>query len=357
MSQASFLSTFVEASKIVAGIFVGVVFWIHGCIMTGDNVVLAQQQSIAPIPLRYALAVHGGAGRQREPFTAEQNAARRQSLTRALKLGAELLAQGGAAFDAVEQVIRLMEDDPNFNAGKGAVFNADGGHELDASIMDGRTLQCGAIAGATTVKNPISLARLVMTKTNHVLLVGEGADRFAREVGAEVVDQQYFYTEARYQSWQQARQQAGQPAQGNVQPPGMGTVGCVARDSHGNLAAGTSSGGIVNKRFGRVGDTPIIGAGTYADNASCAVSCTGIGEQFIRNAVAFDISALMKYRALTLREAVQHVVHKKLKPGDGGIIAVAHDGEIWMDFNTEHMARAAADSQGQFEVMLGPAAQ
>ena len=256
--------------------------------------------------------------------------------------------------DAVEQVIRFLEDDPQFNAGKGAVFNSDGGHELDASIMDGQTKACGAVAGVKTVKNPISLARLVMTKTQHVLLAGDGADRFAKEMKVDTVDQKYFWTEEQHQAWLKAREKQKQ-LEGDTpsSTAHKGTVGCVALDKQGNLAAGTSTGGLTNKKYGRVGDSPIIGAGTYADNKTCAVSCTGIGEHFIRNAVAYDVSARMAYKGGSVKEAVSHVIHQILKPGDGGMIALAHDGSISMDFNTPGMARAAADSSGRFEVQLG----
>lgn len=304
-----------------------------------------QQPGEEPAAGRYAIAVHGGAGSAPESFTPQENRARRESLRRALKIGNDILSDGGKAVDAVESVIRFLEDDPQFNAGKGAVFHAEGGHELDASIMDGKTKACGAVAAVTTVKNPISLARLVMTKTPHVLLASKGADRFAREMGVELVDPTYFDTEAKRRAWQRGRKRGAAPS--------SGTVGCVALDRHGDLAAGTSTGGLTNKRFGRVGDSPIIGAGTYADNQTCAVSCTGIGEEFIRHVVAYDVSALMKYGRLTLGDAVDTIIHRRLKPGSGGIIAVSRDGEIRMDYNTRGMACAAADSSGRFEVRWG----
>ena len=272
-----------------------------------------------------------------------------KSLDAALTLGKGVLDKGGTSLDAVEQVIRLMEDDPIFNAGKGAVFNSAGGHELDASIMDGRTKACGAIAGAKTVKNPISLARLVMTKTRHVLLTADGADRFAEEMGVERVDQKYFWTQRQYDNWQKAR--AKQDAADAEKK--KGTVGCVALDRHGNLAAGTSTGGLTNKKYGRVGDSPIIGAGTYADNETCGVSCTGTGEEFIRNAISFDVSARMKYQRVPLEEAVKQVIHHVLKPDVGGLIALGRDGTIVTDFNTDGLSRASADSSGRCEVRLG----
>jgi beta-aspartyl-peptidase (threonine type) len=247
-------------------------------------------------------------------------------------------------------VVRYLEDDPNFNAGKGAVFHADGGHELDASIMDGRDKACGAVAAVTTVKNPVCLARMVMTKTRHILLVGAGAERFARETGVELVGQDYFYTEAQRQVWQRAQRKGREQSRNTFPLRYLGTVGCVARDGRGNLAAATSTGGLTNKRPGRVGDTPIIGAGNYADNQTCAVSGTGIGEQFIRHSAAYEVAALMKYKGLRVTEAVEQVVRQRLKPDQGGLIAVSRDGKIAIDYNTGGMAWAAADSSGRFEV-------
>ena len=249
-------------------------------------------------------------------------------------------SEGGTSLDAVEQILVFIENDPKFNAGKGAVYNHDGNHELDASIMDGRTHACGAVAGVTTVKNPISLARRVMERTRHVLLAGAGAERFADETGVERVTQDYFHTERRYRQWQERLKGA------------RGTAGAVALDRHGNLAAGTSTGGLTDKRFGRIGDSPIIGAGTYADNATCAVTGTGVGEEYIRYAVALRISALMAYRGLSLQDAAEEVIMKTLKPGDGGIAGVDHSGAIALVFNTEGMFRGAADSNGRFEVAI-----
>jgi beta-aspartyl-peptidase (threonine type) len=311
------------------------------------------QADTAPTTKRldFAIALHGGAGAAPDKMSPEERAAMEASLKQALTIGKNILEQGGTSLDAVEQVIRFLEDDPRFNAGRGAVFNSEGGHELDASIMDGRDKSCGAVAGVTTVKNPISLARLVMTRTRHVLLAAEGADRFAEEMGVDRVEQKYFWTQRRFDDWQRARKQEQDRA--GQSDKHKGTVGCVALDKHENLAAGTSTGGLTNKKFGRVGDSPIVGAGTYADNATCAVSCTGIGEQFIRNAVAYDVAAQMAYQQRPLAEAVTSVIHHKLRAGDGGLIAVAHDGTIAMDFNTPGMARAAADSTGRFQIQLG----
>ncbi|MBW3600916.1 MAG: isoaspartyl peptidase/L-asparaginase [Planctomycetes bacterium] len=296
----------------------------------------------------YALALHGGAGDNAAKLSPEERQGREATLRKGLEIGIEILERGGASLDAVEQVIRHLEDDPHFNAGRGAVFNADGGHELDASIMDGRDKSCGAVAGVRMVKNPISLARLVMTETRHVLLAGPGADRFAKEMNVEQVEQDYFTTPFQLERFQR---KAKPPAK--EQDKHMGTVGCVALDRRGNLAAGTSTGGVTNKKFGRVGDSPIVGAGTYADNNTCAVSCTGVGEYFIRHAIAHDVHARMAYLDASLEGAVRHVLHETLEPNTGGLIAVDKSGRIVLDFNTVGMSRAAADSTGRYEVQLG----
>src|SRR5258706_12128356 len=232
---------------------------------------------------RFAIVIHGGAGTDPAKMPKEEQAGMEASLHEALAIGVEVLDKGGTSLDAVEKVIRFLEDDPLFNAGKGPVFNAEGKHELDATMMDGRTKACGAVASVRTVKNPISLARLVMTKTKHVLLVADGAEKFAQEMRVQQMDPQYFSTPREYAKWQQKRAEdrnipePPQKIKGN--DPHQGTVGCVCLDSHGDLAAGTSTGGLINKKAGRVGDSPIVGAGTYADNATCAVSCTGTGEE------------------------------------------------------------------------------
>lgn len=278
----------------------------------------------------------------------------------ALAKGVAILSSGGSSLDAVEAVILILEDDPQFNAGKGAVFNAAGSHELDASIMDGSQKSCGAVAGVSHVKNPISLARLVMTETRHVLLAGEGAEEFARQQNVSMVEPSYFDTPGARKSWERYKQRKKKVGLLKLNPEtkldpawNIGTVGCVALDSHGNLAAGTSTGGMTFKKFGRVGDSPVVGAGTYADNQTCAVSATGIGEQYIRNAVAYDVSAQMKYKNVTLQQAVDDNLNNRLNKGDGGLIAVDHLGNIAMGFNTGGMARAAADSSGRFEVIWG----
>lgn len=308
---------------------------------------------------RFAIAIHGGAGKSADRMSAEEVKAVEASLGQALDIGEKILKEGGASLDAVEQVIRFLEDDPLFNAGRGAVFNAAGGHELDASIMDGKTKACGAVAAVRTVRHPISLSRLVMEKTRHVLLTSDGAEKFADEMQVERVENKWFDTDRQRRDWERSRAEGSKKqARSTDQSPlttdsaHYGTVGCVALDSAGNLAAGTSTGGISNKKYGRVGDSPIVGAGTYADNATCAVSCTGIGEQFIRNAIAYDLSARMAYLKQPLADAVHEVLHKTLRPADGGLIALGADGTIVMDFSTGGMARAAADWRGRREVKI-----
>jgi beta-aspartyl-peptidase (threonine type) len=316
-----------------------VVFLSCGAPSTGPG----RQADVAPAA--WAIAIHGGAGVPRGSLEDLAQREYLESLERALRLGVQILGDGGSSLDAVERVVSLLEDDPKFNAGKGAVFNREGVNELDASIMNGATLGCGAVAGVRTVKNPISLARAVMEQTRHVLLAGEGAERFALEVGAETVEPGYFYTASRWDWLQQALER-------ERDEPGGGTVGVVALDRAGNLAAGTSTGGLTAKRFGRVGDTPVIGAGTYADNRGCAVSCTGIGEEFIRLVVAHRVSMLVREGGLGVLDAAERVVQGELRDGDGGVIALGADGEIAMIYNTPGMFRGAADSGGRFEVHI-----
>ncbi|QDV25111.1 isoaspartyl peptidase/L-asparaginase family protein [Aureliella helgolandensis] len=303
-----------------------------------------QAEESAP---KYAIVIHGGAGSV--PSNQEWSAAQATALEHALSVGERMLQSGASSLDTVEAVVRLLEDSPYFNAGKGAVFNAAENHELDSTIMDGRNRATGAVGGVTTVKNPVSLARKVMTDTAHVLLVSKGAEEFADEYAddptIERVPNSYFSTEHRRASLHRAQQSAQRKLS-----DGIGTVGCVALDNSGNLAAATSTGGLNNKKFGRLGDSPIAGAGTFADNATCAVSCTGIGEDFIRNAVAYDISARMEYKHQSLDEAIAEVLNNPERLVRGGIIAVGHQGEIVMRFNTPGMARAAADSKGLHEV-------
>ncbi len=296
---------------------------------------------------RYAIAIHGGAGGSPKRLSEQQRTVRKATLERILKAAVAELKEGKAGLGVVERVIRKMEDDPQFNAGRGAVMNEKGQFELDASIMDGRDRSCGAVAGVGTVKNPISLARLVMTETRHVLLATHGAEEFATLMKVERADANYFRTESRQRSYESRKRKEAEKS-----VDAKGTVGCVVLDTHGNISAGTSTGGLMFKRFGRVGDSPIIGAGTFADNKTCGVSGTGIGEHFIRNAVGYDVSARMAYGKQSLEVAVKEVIHGTLKPGYGGLIAVSHLGEVAMDFNTEGMSRAAANSQGVWIVEL-----
>ncbi|MGR3811599.1 isoaspartyl peptidase/L-asparaginase family protein [Jiulongibacter sp. NS-SX5] len=308
---------------------------------------------------KYGLAIHGGAGTiLKKNMSDEMEAAYREKLDEALKAGYEVLDNGGASADAVIAAIQVMEQSPLFNAGKGAVFTHEGKNEMDASIMTGHDLKAGAVAGVTTIKSPISAAKAVMENSPHVLLTGSGAETFAKEQNLELVDPGYFYTERRWNSLQRAikRQQTELDHDDkNVEKAPkssliysvpedfkFGTVGCVALDKNGNLAAGTSTGGMTNKRWNRVGDSPIIGAGTYANNATCAVSATGHGEFFIRSVVAYDISALMEYKGMTLEQAGYEVVNKKLveRGGTGGIISIDTKGNVSMPFNTKGMYRA-----------------
>lgn len=306
-------------------------------------------------PKKWAIVVHGGAGTVSNDAAPETVQAWRDGLRVALEKGKSILETGGKSLDAVEATIRILEDNSLFNAGKGAVFNSAGGHELDSSIMDGRSLDGGAVAGVTTVRNPISLARRVMDQTRHVLLAGPGAEQFATEQKVDRVKNSYFSTDRRRESWNRVRErEANQPVSrgGAAQPWQYGTVGCVVLDSHGNLAAGTSTGGLTNKKFGRVGDSPILGAGTYADNETCAVSATGTGEQFIRHTVAAQISQLMRHRRWTLKQSAEYVLQERLNKGDGGVIAVDLHGNIEWVFTSPGMFRAAADSDGRLDIRI-----
>ncbi len=297
----------------------------------------------------YAIVIHGGAGSATtDPVVI---AARQDVLEKALGIGVATLEEGGTSLDAVEKVIRILEDSPLFNAGRGGVLTAKGTNELDATIMNGKTRACGAVGGVTKVKNPISLARKVMTETRHVLLVAEGADVFATDLDdpmIEIVEPEYFRTEKQVERLRRMREKE----QLNDREK-MGTVGCVAFDKYGNIAAGTSTGGLVNKKHGRLGDSPIIGAGTYADNTTCGISCTGVGEDFIRNAIAYDIHARMRYGKQKMEFAVKDVLNNEKHPIVGGIIGIDHRGFITMQFNTGGMARAAADSKGLHLIEVG----
>lgn len=303
----------------------------------------------------FAIAIHGGAGVISKDIPSELRDQYVNSLDNVLHIGRDMLENGASGLDVVIAVITLLEDDPLFNAGRGAVMTNEATFELDASIMDGSTLSAGAVAGVKTVKNPIILARHVMENSRHVLLSGDGAERFADLMQVERVDSSWFFTERRYEQLKIAQQRDEVTLSEQTNLPEsfrMGTVGVAVLDSYGNLASGTSTGGMTNKRFGRIGDSPIIGAGTYANNATCAVSATGTGEQFIRHAVAHQISAIMEYTGASLQEAAEKVIYKKLNPGDGGIVAVSHTGEIAMVFNSLGMYRAAADSKGRYEVKI-----
>jgi L-asparaginase / beta-aspartyl-peptidase len=306
---------------------------------TGDMPAATGPAPVADVPqIRWGLVMHGGAGTiTPESMTPELEAEYREKMSEALRAGHGVLANGGSSLDAVVAAIVILEDSPLFNAGKGAVFTADGTNSLDASIMVGSTLQAGAVAGVTTIKNPITLARRVMEASPHVLLAGDGAEAFAAEQGIEGVDPSYFHTDRR---WRQL--EAAKDAERH------GTVGVVALDRSGAIAAGTSTGGMTNKKWGRVGDSPIIGAGTYA-NERCGVSSTGWGEYFIRNVVAYDICARMEYKGISLQEAAHEVIMRRLEAQEddtGGIVALDGAGHIVMTFNTPGMYRGYADQDG-----------
>jgi beta-aspartyl-peptidase (threonine type) len=301
-----------------------------------------------------AIAIHAGAGTiNRDDLSEPLEAEIRAKLEEAARAGHRVLSNGGTALDAVTTAVTLLEDAPYFNAGRGAVFNAEGQNELDASIMDGATLNAGAVAGVHNVRNPVLLARKVMTDSVHVMLVGSGAEAFAREQGLRFEDDAYFRTERRWEQLMKARARANETVHTDPKPePWLSTVGAVARDGSGNLAAATSTGGMTNKRWGRVGDVPVIGAGTYADNASCAVSATGHGEFFIRATVARDICARMEYTGVSLQEAADQVVMHKLVEmgGSGGIIAVDPQGDVSLTFNSPGMYRASVNAHGEIFV-------
>ncbi|HUH27455.1 isoaspartyl peptidase/L-asparaginase [Gelidibacter sp.] len=305
---------------------------------------------------KYSIAIHGGAGTLvKGLMTAELEAAYKSALETALTAGYSVLESGGTALDAVETAVKLLEDTPLFNAGKGSVFTAEGTHEMDAAIMDGQNLKAGAVSLITGIRNPVALARDVMDKSYHVFLAGEGAMAFAKSNGYEILDPEYFYDEVRYQQWQGIKDSDSFQLDHSVKKDGkFGTVGAVACDQNGNTAAATSTGGMTNKKWGRVGDSPMIGAGTYANNSTCAVSCTGSGEYFIRGVVAYDVSCLMEYKGWSLQEAADEVInHRILKiGGDGGLIAVDANGNIAMPFNTEGMYRGFRTSDGEREISI-----
>jgi L-asparaginase / beta-aspartyl-peptidase len=314
----------------------------------------------------FGFVIHGGAGTiLKSNMTAEAEAAYREKMKEALLAGYNILKNDGSSLDAVEAAIRILEDSPLFNAGKGAVLTSEGTTELDASVMDGKTLSAGAVASLKHIKNPISLARMVMEKSPHVMMVGDGAEAFARQHGVELVSQEYFIIEKRQKDLQKAKEaekkEASPSKQTNPEKKGQapadqkhGTVGAVALDKSGNLAAGTSTGGMTNKKFGRIGDSPVIGAGTYANNRTCAVSATGHGEYFIRAVVAYDISALMEYKGMSLKDAANFVIMNKLDKlgGTGGVIAIDHEGHIAMPFNTPGMYRGSVGMDGKVVIEI-----
>lgn len=308
---------------------------------------------------KYAIAIHGGAGTiLKSTMTKEKETAYTEALRDAIIAGENILKNGGTSLVAVEFAIRSLEDNPLFNAGKGSVFTNKGKNEMDASIMNGKDLMAGAVAGVTNIKNPISLAKAVMEKSEHVFLTGSGVLEFAKKIGAEKADDEYFFVQMRKDQLDQAKESDGvfldhtEDKFENGEKK-FGTVGCVALDIHGDIAAGTSTGGMTNKKYGRVGDSSVIGAGTYANNNTCAISCTGHGEFFIRSVVAYDVSCLMEYKGLSLKEACDIVVMDKLVKigGEGGLIAIDKEGNIELPFNSEGMYRAKKSSES--EIFIG----
>lgn len=307
----------------------------------------------------FSIAIHGGAGTLlKGQMTPEKEVNYKETLQNALDIGFEILKSGQSATEAVTAAVRVLEDSPLFNAGKGSVFTADGTHEMDAAIMEGKTLQAGAVSLVSGIKNPILLARDVMEKSEHVFLAGTGAMNFAKSLGYTLEEAAYFYDELRYQQWQELKGttdfQLDHSKSNKSKESKFGTVGAVACDQNGNLAAATSTGGMTNKNWGRIGDTAIIGAGNYANNTTCAVSSTGSGEFFIRGVVAYDVSCLMEYKGLSLAEAADEVVHKRLLNigGDGGLIAVDAHGNVALPFNTEGMYRAMRTSAGKNNIAI-----
>ncbi|MDB9960958.1 isoaspartyl peptidase/L-asparaginase [Oceanihabitans sp.] len=304
----------------------------------------------------FSIAIHGGAGTLvKGLMTQELEAEYKAALEFALNKGYDLLQSGGTATDAVEIAVKSLENSPLFNAGKGSVFTAEGTHEMDASIMDGKTLNAGAVSLVTGIKNPVSLARDVMDKSYHVFLAGEGAMQFAKGLDYDIESSDYFYDEVRYKQWQGIKDSDSFQLDHSVKKDGkFGTVGAVACDKEGNIAAATSTGGMTNKKWGRVGDSPMIGAGNYANNKTCAVSCTGSGEFFIRGVVAYDVSCLMEHKGLSLEDASNEVINKRILEikGDGGLIAIDTEGNIAMPFNTEGMYRGCKSSNGKEEISI-----
>jgi len=305
---------------------------------------------------KFSLAIHGGAGTLvKGLMTPEKEEKYKTALEEALEFGYAILEKNGKAIDAVEAAVKKLEDSPLFNAGRGSVFTNKGTHEMDAAIMDGKTLNAGAVSLITGIKNPISLAHDVMKKSDHVFLAGEGAMLFADSLGYSLESPEYFYDELRYQQWQEIKDSDSFQLDHSLKKDSkFGTVGAVACDNEGNIAAATSTGGMTNKRWGRVGDSPMIGAGNYANNQTCAVSCTGSGEFFIRGVVAYDVSCLMEYKEMSLEAATTEVINKRILEigGDGGLIAVDAKGNIAMSFNTEGMYSAFKTSENEKEVLI-----
>ncbi|MFV0571029.1 MAG: isoaspartyl peptidase/L-asparaginase family protein [Xanthomarina gelatinilytica] len=304
----------------------------------------------------FSMAIHGGAGTLvKGMMTPELESCYKQALKNALDKGYLILEAGGSAIEAVEEAVKLLEDSPLFNAGKGAVFTATGSHEMDASIMDGKTLNAGAVSLITGIKNPVSLARDVMEQSDHVFLAGEGAMQFAKELKYSLESPAYFYDEFRHNQWLEIKDtDSFQLDHSKKKDSKFGTVGAVACDKEGNIAAATSTGGMTNKKWGRVGDSPMVGAGNYANNKTCAVSCTGSGEFFIRGVVAYDVACLMEHKNMSLADAATEVINKRILElgGDGGLIAVDAKGNLAMPFNTEGMYRACKSSNGLEEVSI-----
>ncbi|MCH2489791.1 MAG: isoaspartyl peptidase/L-asparaginase [Flavobacteriales bacterium] len=367
MENSGFYSIFGKSFKIMQKhrilTFILLIFIAFGCKnehTASSEASVSEEKNETKAPT-FGIVIHGGAGTiLKENMSDSLEAAYKAKLEEAIRTGHEILKNGGSAMEAVTKTINIMEDSPLFNAGKGSVFTHEETNELDASVMDGATLNAGAVAGVTQIKNPIDLALSVMNDSPHVMLSGKGAETFAQEQGFELVDPSYFYTENRFQSLQRVKEREAQKADAEkmaftdpfIKDAKFGTVGCAALDKNGNLAAGTSTGGMTNKRWNRIGDAPIIGAGTYANNATCAVSSTGWGEYFIRAMVAHDISALMEYKGLSLEAAAKEVIQKKVPElgGDGGIVSIDKDGNVAMEFNTAGMYRAHMNAEGELVI-------
>ncbi len=336
-------------------------------VVCGMMMLNSEAQTIDP-HTKYVMVIHGGAGTiEKKYMTPQKEKAYRDALTKALEHGYKMIDEGYPAMDAVQAAVNVMEDSPLFNAGKGAVFTHEGKNELDASIMDGATLKAGAVAGITTIRNPINAARAVMEKSEHVMMVGQGADLFAQQNGCDTVSPAYFFTQERWDQLQRtiAEEEVGRAAYNDndirdsriagISPKDakFGTVGAVALDKKGNLAAGTSTGGMTNKRFGRVGDSPIIGAGTYCNNATAGISCTGWGEYYIREVAANRVSSLIELKGLSVVDATKQVIDEIGKMGgDGGIITLNRDGQVAMEFNTSGMYRGTVDENGKITVEI-----